>query len=209
VRFLIPATLAGSLAGCAVMQTGAPVPNGEATIYVVDRGWHTDIGLPVEEVSDPLASLERPFPGIRFMVFGFGERHSYMARKAGSAEMLVALLPSESAILVTALRAPPAEAFGAQQVVTLHLTMSGVGRIATRLWAELEKSADGSVVRLSDGPYVGSVFYASVETYDAFHTCNTWTALMLRDAGFPIDTNVLFAGQVMRQVAWLAAMQAR
>ena len=56
------------------MPTDAPVPNGEATIYVVGRGWHTDIGLSVDEVTGPLASLERDFPGIRFMVFGFGER---------------------------------------------------------------------------------------------------------------------------------------
>ena len=209
MRFLVPAALASWLVGCAAMAIDAPVPNGEGTIYVVERGWHTDIGLPVDMVSEPLALLERPFPGIRFMLFGFGERHYYMAQEAGSAEMLTALLPSDSAILMTALRAPPAEAFSAEQVIVLHLPRSDVGRLALLLWTQLEKSADGSVVRIGNGPYPGSVFYASTEIYDAFHTCNTWTALMLRNAGFPIDTNVLFAGQVMRQVARLAAMQAR
>ena len=111
MRALVVAPLAGWLAGCAVMPTDAPVPDGEATIYVVGRGWHTDIGLSVDEVTGPLASLERDFPGIRFMVFGFGERAYYMAQNAGSGEMLAALLPSDSAILMTALRAPPAEAF--------------------------------------------------------------------------------------------------
>ena len=201
--------LAGWLAGCAVMPTDAPVPDGEATIFVVERGWHTDIGLPVDEAPGPLASLGRDFPGVRFMVFGFGERHYYMARVAGSGEMLTALLPSDSAILMTALRAPPPEAFGDQEVVTLHLPRSNAERVASRLWSGLEKAADGSVVRLGDGPYVGSVFYASRETYDAFHTCNTWTALLLRDAGFPINTSVLFAGQVMQQAARIATIQAR
>ena len=56
------------------------MPDGDATIYVVGRGWHTDIGLSVDEVTGPLASLERDFPGIRFMVFGFGEREYYMAQ---------------------------------------------------------------------------------------------------------------------------------
>ena len=83
-------------------------------------------------------------------------------------------------------------------MVILHLPPSDVARIATRLWEGLEKRADGSAVRLADGPYVGSVFYASRETYDAFHTCNTWTALVLRDGGLPMNTHVLFAGQVMR-----------
>ncbi len=203
------AVLVCLLSGCAVMPDDAPVPAGEAMIYVVDRGWHTDLGLPVDEVTGPLASLELQFPGIRFMVFGFGERRFYMARNAGSGGMLAALFPSESAILMTALRAPPAEAFGDQHVVTLHLPRSGFERIAMQLWSDLQRTPDGSVVRLADGPYVGSVFYASGQTYDAFHTCNTWTALMLRDGGFPINTHVLFADQVMQQVTQIAAMQTR
>jgi hypothetical protein len=132
-----------------------------------------------------------------------------MAHDADSSEMLAALLPSDSAILMTALRAPPAEAFVDQKVVTLHLPRSGRERIAMRLWDALEKGPDGSVVRLADGPYLGSVFYASRETYAAYHTCNTWTALVLRDGGLPINTHVLFADQVMDQVARIAAVQAR
>ena len=201
--------LAGWLAGCAVVPTDAPVPRGEATIFVVGRGWHTDIGLPMDEVAGPLKSLKSDFPGVRYMVFGFGERQYYMGHNAGSGEMLAALLPSKSAILVTALRATPLEAFADQTVVTLRLPSSGAERIAMQLWNDLEKAADGSVTRLADGPYAGSVFYASTETYDAFHTCNTWTALILRDGGLPVNTHVLFAGQVMEQVARIAAMQAR
>lgn len=191
------------------MPANVPVPNGEAAITIVDRGWHTDIGLPMDEVTGPLASLARDFPGVRFLVFGFGERRYYMARDTGSGEMLAALLPSDSVILVTALWATPAEAFGDQKVVTLYVPRNGVERIASRLWSELDKAPDGSVVRLADGPSIGSAFYASGETYDALHTCNTWTALLLRGAGLPVNTHVLFAGQVMRQVVRIAAMQAR
>lgn len=199
----------GWLAGCTIVPNTATVPDGDATIYVVGRGWHTDIGLSVQDVHGPLASLERAFPGIRFMVFGFGERQYYMGHDAGSGEMLSALLPSESAILLTALRAPPTEAFEDHAVVALRLPSASVQHIVDRLWRDLEVSAGGSAVRLADGPYPGSVFYAARETYDAFHTCNTWTALVLRDAGFPINTQVLFAGQVMHQVSQIAAIQAR
>jgi uncharacterized protein (TIGR02117 family) len=199
----------GWLAGCTIVPQTAAVPDGDATIYVVGRGWHTDIGLSVQDVHGPLASLERTFPGIRFMLFGFGERQFYMAHDAGSGEMLSALLPSESAILLTALRAMPTEAFADHAVVALRLPSASVQHIADRLWRDLEVSADGSAVRLADGPYPGSAFYAARETYDAFHTCNTWTALVLRDAGFPVNPQVLFAGQVMQQVSQIAAIQAR
>ena len=93
-------------------------------------------------------------------------------------------------------------------MIILRLPPGNLARVAGQLWDDLEKTADGRVLRLADGPYVGSVFYASNETYDAFHTCNTWTALLLREAGFPIDPHVLFAGQVMRQVSVIAARQA-
>jgi uncharacterized protein (TIGR02117 family) len=203
--------IAGALCGC----SSAPLPSetpvvGDAVIYVIGRGWHTDIGLPVDEVSGPLAGLESDFPGVRFMVFGFGERNYLMTHGNGSGEMLTALFPSKSAILMTALSTPPTEAFTEEQVVTLRLSQHDVARIAELIWQALEKSADGSAVLLADGPYPGSLFYASHETYDAFHTCNTWTALLLRDGGLPVDPRgVLFVGQVMRQAAAIASMQAR
>ena len=199
---------AGSLGGCVSAPQPPEVP-GNAVIYVVGRGWHTDIGLPVDEVDGPLADLERDFPGVRFMVFGFGERNYLMTHGNGSGEMLTALFPSKSAILMTALRAPPTEAFSDEQVVTLRLTPEAVDRLAERIWQTLEKTPDGAALRLADGPYPGSVFYASGETYDAFHTCNTWTALLLRDAGLPVNPRgVLFVGQVMRQAGAIAAVQA-
>lgn len=188
----------------------SPMPTGDATIYVVGRGWHTDIGLPVDEIASPLASLEQDFPGVRVLVFGFGERNYLMARDGGSAEMLTALFPSKSAILMTALRAPPSEAFGSEHAITLRVTQRSVDRIAARIWQILEQQQDGTVRPLADGPYPGSVFYAATETYDAFHTCNTWTALVLHDAGLPVDPNgVLFADQVMDQVRRIAGPQHR
>ena len=201
----------GPLGGCvsAPQPPGVPVA-GNAVIYVVGRGWHTDIGLPVDEVHGPLADLERDFPGIRFMVFGFGERNYLMTHGNGSGEMLTALFPSKSAILMTALGAQPTEAFSDEQVVALRVTQAGVDRLAELIWQALEKTPNGAAQKLGDGPYAGSVFYASGETYDAFHTCNTWTALLLRDAGLPVDpSGVLFVGQVMRQAGAIAAVQAR
>jgi uncharacterized protein (TIGR02117 family) len=203
--------IAGSLCRCASAPRPAETPlAGNAVIYVVGRGWHTDIGMSVDEVSGPLAGLESDFPGVRFMVFGFGERNYLMTHGNGSGEMLTALFPSKSAILMTALRASPTEAFADEQVATLRLKHDGVDRISQLIWQALEKTTDGSALRLADGPYPGSAFYAANETYDAFHTCNTWTALLLRDGGLPVDPNgVLFVGQVMRQVTAIAAMQTR
>lgn len=202
---------ASLLGGCtaASVLSDATVPTGSAKIYVVERGWHTDIGLPVDGISSPLAPLEHDYPGAQFMMFGFGERDYLMARDDSSGKMLGALFPSKSAILMIALRAPPSEAFADQRVVALRLTHAQVDRLAAMIWQALGKSANGLPARLADGPHADSAYYAANETYDALHTCNTWTALLLHNAGFPVNAHgVLFAGQVMRQVSKIAALQA-
>ncbi len=61
---------------------------------------------------------------------------------------------------------------------------------------------------MGDGPYPGSVFYAARGTYDAFDTCNTWTAEMLHAGGLPMPTaGVLFAGQAMGMARRIGAQQ--
>jgi hypothetical protein len=185
-----------------------PATPGDSIVYVVRREWHTDIGLPVEEIAPPLATLEKPFPGVRFLTFGFGERQFLVNREKNFGTMLAALLPSQSALLMTALSAPPEQAFGPQNVVTLHVSRAGLDRIEAAIWHEFELSPAEQPILLADGPYPGSVFYAARDTYDGFYTCNTWTADMLRSGGLPMPaTLVLFAGQVIDSAKWISEQQ--
>ena len=135
---------AGSLCGCvlppAVAVKGYSGVSGILGVW--PRGDYV-IGCPVDEVTGALASLETDFPGVRFMVFGFGERNYLMAGSAGPVKMLSALFPSKSAILMTALRASPAEAFADEQVRTLRLSHDQLDRLADLIWRGLEKAADG------------------------------------------------------------------
>jgi hypothetical protein len=194
-----------SLLLIAACSTPDPIPPpGDAVVYVAERGWHTDITLPVEEITGPLAILEQDFPGVRFLTFGFGERQFLVDRGKSFLGMLHALLPSRSALLLTALRASPAEAFGPSNVVALRISQTGLQRIEASLWQEFENGP----TPLADGPYPGSVFYAASDTYSALFTCNTWTADMLRTGGLPMTvTGVLFAGQVMGMARWIASRQ--
>jgi uncharacterized protein (TIGR02117 family) len=173
-------------------------------VYVVQRDWHTDVGLPVEALTGPLAALEKSFPGARFLTFGFGERQFLVNRKVDVGAMLSALLPSQSALLMTALSATPERAFGAKSVAVLHVSRAGLDRIEAAIWREFERSAADEPILLADGPYPGSVFYAARDTYWGLYTCNTWTAETLREGGLPIPaTGVLFAGQVFGAATWI------
>ncbi len=199
------------LMSCAAPQ---PVTGGtdgaDAVVYVIERGWHTDIGLPATEIEGPLASVESVFPGVRFLAFGFGERQFVISRDRSVGAMLSALLPSRSLVLVTALRTGPQEAFGAGNVVRLRVGKAGLDRIAAAVWREFEGTDGDGPAPVAKGPYPGSVFYAGRDTYSAAFTCNTWTATTLRAGGVAMNgTGVVFASQVMGMARWIAARHAR
>jgi Protein of unknown function (DUF2459) len=199
--------LTGLIAAC---SSPVPVPSADdAVVYVIRRDWHTDIGLPVEEIAGPLAILEKPFPGVRFLAFGFGERQFLVNHEKGFGAMLGALLPSQSALLMTALAASPEQAFGSPSVIALRLSRAGLYQIQAALWHEFELTAAGEPMLLANGPYEGSVYYAARDTYYGLYTCNTWTADILRAGGLPIPAaGVLFAGQVMGAASWIGTHQA-
>jgi Protein of unknown function (DUF2459) len=183
-------------------------PVGGETVTVIDRGWHTDIALPTEALSGPVGSVVQEFPGARFLVFGFGDHAYYMSRDETFFGTLAALFPGPGVILVTALRASPADAFGADHVVTLRLSCAELESLSSFLRRALASSADGAMQRLGDGPYPGSMFYASRESYDLFHDCNRWTLAALHSGGLLADPDgVIFAGQVMEQARRIAARQ--
>lgn len=193
--------------GCAARVPLPPPPAGPAvaTVFVVDRGWHTDVGLAVADVHPPLAAVAEDFPGVRYLLFGFGDRAYLLSRHHTLPGDLAALLPGRGAVLVTALRAPPAAAFGADRVVPLPATAAGIERLNAFIWKQLVRNAHDKPIRLAGGPYPGSAYYASPTTYDLLFTCNSWTADALRWAGIPVgDDGVVLAAQLMGQVRAVA-----
>lgn len=180
------------------------MPEGADRIFVIDRGWHTDIGLPVAELHGKLALVAADFPGATSLTIGFGDRAYLLDRDTNFFDMLRALLPGKAALLVTGLRAPPEAAFGANSVVTLAIARPQLEALERFLASYLVTDRAGQPLRLADGPYAGSLFFASDATYDAFHTCNTWTAESLRAGGYPVSsTLVIFASQVMAEARGL------
>ena len=193
-----------SVAACSTLPPHQPqtAPLSETTdrIYVIDRGWHTEIALPVAELRGKLAMVAANFPGASTLTFGFGDRAYLLERKTDFLDMLRALFPGQAALLVTGLRLPPAAAFGAENVVTLAIAKPQLDALEEFLARYFASQGAVQLVPLGDGPYPGSLFFASDAIYDAFFTCNSWTAESLRAAGYPVSTTlVIFADQVMAE----------
>jgi uncharacterized protein (TIGR02117 family) len=190
------------LAGCIALpdqRFGADLH--DPSVYVVELGWHTGIALPVEQLIGSSAALKDYFPGAKYLLFGFGDRHYLMTERTAFEDVVAAMFPGPSALFVTALAEPPAEALKDASVIGLYAPNGGMAKMSHFLWRYFEKDQTGKPVLLGDGPDPGSRFYASSGIYDAFHTCNTWSAEMLRQGGFSINANgVVFTDQILRQV---------
>jgi uncharacterized protein (TIGR02117 family) len=181
----------------------------DATVYVIDGGWHTDLGFPAAEVTGALRPLTRGLPDGGTLLVGFGERDYMLAADKGFIDMLRALTPGPGVLLVTPIPSTPAAAFGADTVIILHVSRAGLARLLDFVWHALAQDA-GMPRRIADGTAPGSVFYAASAPYSAAYTCNTWTADALASAGLPISADgVVLASQVMRLARAVATGQRR
>jgi len=178
-----------------------------ATVYVIRRSWHTDIGFDAGDLHPPLASLRSALPGAHYLLFGFGDQHYLMTHANGLDRLTGAVWPGKGLILLTGLEGTPEAAFGAKAVVRLTVSAGQAQALEHFLWQTLT-TENGAAKLLAPGPYDGSLYYASPVRYSGLHTCNTWTAEGLKAAGLPIRTfGVEFSGQVWRQVQRVAARQ--
>jgi uncharacterized protein (TIGR02117 family) len=167
------------------------------TIFVDSRGYHTDIGLRIADLSGPLAKVAQDFPGARSMLIGFGDRSFVTTRNKWLGTWLLTLLPGKGAMLVTGLTGDPDQAFGPPNIVTLHLTAAQFANIEDFVGNSFAQRG-GHPSFIGNGPYRGSRFYASSRTYDLLDTCNTWTAAALKSGGLPEPVSfTLFAHQTM------------
>ncbi len=200
--------IAVALAACSATPPMPPPGPVVASIEVVERGRHTDVCIRREDADAWVLALAQGFDTTRFICVGFGEREYMVGHDHSTLAMLSALLPSQAALIMTALRDRPGVAFPDGTVVSLGVSGAGLAGLQAFLRTSTQTDAAGSPVRLADGPYPGSVFYAATATYDGLANCNTWTADALRSAGLPVNDAVLFSSEVMRQAQRLAATQA-
>ncbi len=191
----------------------APAPPRELTagprtetIFLIERGWHSDIGLSATPVGDRLGQLRATFPGARTLVIGFGQQAYMLQPHPGSGDMLAALTPGPGAMLVTALRGTPQTAFPPDDVVVLHVSARGLARLTDFIAGSFARTTDGALRPIAGGPDPESRLYASADSYSGGFTCNTWTAEGLQTAGLPIHAaGVVFAGEVADQARRIAA----
>ncbi|HEY7930442.1 MAG TPA: DUF2459 domain-containing protein [Steroidobacteraceae bacterium] len=188
------------------MRTLMPQSPG-ASVFVVKRGWHTDIGVAAEALAPPLRAVQAQMPQARYLLFGFADRRYLTARSKRLDALLAALRPGAALVLLSALPDTPQDAFGDRAVRVLKLSVPQMQALQTFIWQTLVH-AQGLPHRVQSGPYGGSVYLAAQPRYSGLHTCNSWAAEALRAAGLPVRVRgIIFAWQLWVQLPRLQRAQ--
>jgi hypothetical protein len=180
---------------------------GTSHVIVVRRGWHIDVGMPAAELGPQLQFVAAALPGMRYLFFGFGDKHYLESRSHGASTLAAALWPGRGIMLVTGLDASPLQGFGAKHVIELALSAAQSSALQDFIAGSFV-TVNGSAQVYEPGPYQGSVYFLAVPGYSALHTCNTWASEALRAARLHVHSfGVLFAGQLWSQAARLRRLE--
>lgn len=193
-----------SLGGCSYFKDWRHLPTSkadEATIYVVNHGWHTGIVISRHHLGERLAFVPMQLGEYAFYEFGWGEKDFYQAPDNTIPLALRALFwINESTMHVATMPVPPTEYFTASETVTLHVSTHGLRSLTDAIAASFANNDDNATLTLNGLYGERSGFFDGVGRYHFFNTCNTWTARMLDIAGVPTTTVfTLSSGSVMRQ----------
>ncbi|WP_246395682.1 DUF2459 domain-containing protein [Gluconacetobacter tumulisoli] len=176
-------------------------PEGATPVYLVDRGWHTEIGIPARALDGPLGVYRGIFPGAATIMFSYGKKTFFTAPASSVQEYLIGPFPGPAVIQAIGLTTTPPDAYDAERIIVLPISDEGVRRLSAFIWNDLAVRA-GSPRLIAVRHHPDSLFYAARSPYNLMHTCNGWVADALRAAQVPISARgVVFAGQVMARGA--------
>jgi uncharacterized protein (TIGR02117 family) len=197
-----------AVSGCGSVAPPCAPPAAGDIIYVVDQGWHAEIGIPARELGKDLAFYRKIFPGARVIMFGYGKKTFFTAPPDTISEYILGPFPGPAVIHVVGLTVTPVEAYPPESTVTLRLPPGGARALTSFIWQDLSKDESGKPEEVARSSDPDGLFYAAQGEYNLFHTCNTWTADALHDAGLPISGDgVIFSGQVKTRVGAAAESQ--
>lgn len=172
-------------------------------VYMVSHGWHVGIALPIDSTflsAMPESIHARDY---NWAEVGWGDRDFYTQQQRGFwGKFKGALWPTKSTVHISAFNLSVEQMFSGQDVIEIRLSPNGYAKLLEFLDSTLKKNQDNQPVRLMDGLYGSSVFYASDRRYFFPRTSNTWAVRLLKEAGAPVRSwSAISSGSAMRQAA--------
>ena len=173
---------------------------------MIIEGWHSDLAIPVGQLTDRLPTIVAQFPGARTLLFGYGKETFMTAPPGTFSKYFTGIFPGQAAIEVTALDTDLAAVYPPEEVITLALPPGGADRLAAFIRGDLVDDAGGQPQVIGEWDTPPTFVYAANSRYTFMHTCNAWAAQILADAGVPLsDSRVVTSDRLMIRVREAAA----
>jgi hypothetical protein len=158
---------------------------------------HTGLTVKRSDIPRGRWPANRDYAGSKYIEVGWGDDDGYR-KPLTSGIAIKALMGSKRTVLL-------ADGFSHSitvkyndpkfTVLAVGLSVAGFARLCDHIQQTYALDENGKPIRLSQG------WYRARGTYSAFNTCNTWVAVGLRKAGFPIDPALcLLPGQLLARV---------
>lgn len=171
-------------------------------VYVVNHGWHAGLIIPASHLNQVIPELRERFGTAAYYEVGWGDREFYQAQDTTIDLGLQALFRSKGSVVhVVAIPRSPAREFNRLEVISTCLTKQEMSSVSEFVANSFSRGYRESLVRLKQGLYGNSQFYAGKGRYSLLNTCNTWIATGLQSAGMDLSPSItLTSGSVMRAV---------
>jgi hypothetical protein len=167
------------------------------TVYVINHGaLHTGLAVKRSDIPRGTWPASRDYSGFKYLEVGWGDDDGYR-KPLTSGIALKALAGSKRTVLLAdGFRTLRAKLENPKfSMVEVDLSDRGFARLCQHIEQTYALDGAGRPIRLGKG------WYRARGTYSAFHTCNTWVADALRQAGCPITPGYcLTPGPLLHQV---------
>jgi uncharacterized protein (TIGR02117 family) len=179
-------------------------PKDAVEIFVETNGVHVSLIVPVAAAGEDLSDLIRPdqlsdpmLYGTHVMI-GWGQggvyRNAQTWGKVRAGDVASAIFGSDDTVLHVYHQVNPRPTSYRKAI---RVTEAQFHRIMTGIRASFKLDAKGhSIASKAYGP--DNLFYTAKGRYTALHTCNQWTADILRNAGVRVGIWTPMPGGVMR-----------
>ena len=157
------------------------------TVFLVNHGWHTGIIISRENIPDSSLLKSTKIPSGKYLEFGWGDEKFYRSEKYTIYLTLrAALWPTSSVVHVAGISSTIRAYFSGSEVIKLKIKTDRFMGLLSFIEKAFAKTQSGGITVAGRGLYGNSRFFRGSRSYYFPHTCNTWVAEALKEAGFPL-----------------------
>jgi len=166
------------------------VEQPEFTIYLMNRGIHTGLIIPVNKITKSIIAAMVCFDKAEYVDFGWGDEVVYQtSNETCCMDLRAVAVPSPSVMRVEFFPDDPLNLLEwSDYTVAFRLAPTQFRNLCVYIDQGFTRDVNKQLIKTSMTSSGNVVFFKSVYTYCGLNTCNTWVADALESSGLDISS---------------------